>query len=137
VANGGPTLLRDLLARGYVPIVACIGATSRGELLNVNADTLASHLAGALGARRLVIAGGTAGVLDARGHTIPMLRSRDAVSLVRSGVANKGMVAKLEACQAALRRGVRDVVIAGGRQIRLERLAETHAPGRGCTQVVR
>jgi acetylglutamate kinase len=136
VGNGGPTLLRDLLARGYVPIVACIGATARGELLNVNADTLASHLAGALGARRLVIAGGTPGVLDAGGRTIRTLRSREAGALVRRGVANKGMVAKLDACRSALRHGVRDVVIASGREVRLERLADTEPPDRGCTQVV-
>ena len=55
--NGTPQLLTDLLAREYVPVVACIGATRDGQLLNVNADTLASHLAAALGARRLVIAG--------------------------------------------------------------------------------
>jgi acetylglutamate kinase len=59
VANGRPQLLSDLLARGYVPIVACIGATKDGQLMNVNADTLASHLAAASGAP-LVIAGGTA-----------------------------------------------------------------------------
>src|SRR5262249_55277846 len=45
VNNGGPRLVTDLLARGYVPVIACIGATRDGELLNVNADTLAAHLA--------------------------------------------------------------------------------------------
>ena len=64
--NGAPRLLTDLLARSYVPIVACVGATGAGQLLNINADTLASHLAAQLGAKRLVIAGGTAGVLDGR-----------------------------------------------------------------------
>jgi acetylglutamate kinase len=48
VSNGTPRLLTDLVARGYVPVVACIGATREGQLLNVNADTLASHLAAAL-----------------------------------------------------------------------------------------
>ena len=100
-------LLSDLLARGYVPVVACIGATRDGQVLNVNADTLASHLAVQLGARRLVIAGGTAGVLDAEGQTIARLSARDAARLIRTGTANKGMVAKLEACRAALRKGVR------------------------------
>src|SRR6185503_4478352 len=63
INNGSPELLTDLLARRYVPVVACIGATRDGELLNVNADTLAAHLASSLEARRLVIAGGTSGVL--------------------------------------------------------------------------
>jgi acetylglutamate kinase len=137
VANGRPRLIADLLSRGYVPVIACIGATRDGQLLNVNADTLASHLAGALGARRLVIAGGTSGVLDAEGHTIDRLTARDASRLIKSGTANKGMVAKLQACRAALQRGVRDVVIANGRDVRLDALAGRTILPRGCTQVVR
>ena len=137
VRNGRPALLADLLARGYVPIVACIGATRRGELLNVNADTLASHLAGAVGASRLVIAGGTRGVLDDHGETIDRLTRREAARLVKAGTANKGMVAKLQACRSALQQGVRDVVIASGRDTELETLASTETSLAGCTQVVR
>jgi acetylglutamate kinase len=137
IDNGSPRLLTDLLASGYVPIIACIGATKQGQLLNVNADTLASHLAARLGASRLVIAGGTSGVLDEQGHTIAQLTSRAAARLIRTGTANKGMVAKLEACRAALRGGVRDVVIGNGRQLDFGTLAATNAPRDGCTQVVR
>jgi acetylglutamate kinase len=137
INNGAPRLLTDLLARGYVPVVACLGATRDGQVLNVNADTLASHLAIQLGARRLIIAGGTAGVLDAGGQTIARLTSRAAAQLIKAGTANKGMVAKLEACRAALRRGVGDVVIANGRGVAFETLAGAKAPGPGCTQVVK
>ena len=137
VSNGTPTLLEDLLAGGYVPVVACIGATRDGQLLNVNADTLASHLAAALGAARLVIAGGTSGVLDEQGQTIEQLTARDAARLIKAGTANKGMVAKLQACRAALRGGVGDVVIADGRAAALELLAGRRASLAGCTQVVR
>ena len=137
VANGRPELLIDLLARGYVPIVACVGATRDGRLMNINADTLASHLARALGARRLVIAGGTAGVLDGQGQTIARLTGRDAARLIRMGTANKGMVAKLQACRAALAGGVRDVVIANGRDTRLDAAAMDVTPPAGSTQVVR
>ena len=137
VRNGTPQLLTDLLARGYVPIVACIGATRDGQLLNVNADTLASHLASALRARRLVIAGGTSGVLDEQGQTIERLTTRDAGRLVKAGTANKGMVAKLQACRAALQKGVGDVVIADGRKTRLGTLADPSTRLTGCTQVVR
>jgi acetylglutamate kinase len=137
VRNGRPQLVDDLLARGYVPIIACIGATRRGDLLNVNADTLASHLAGAIGAARLVIAGGTRGVLDEAGETIDRLTRRDAARLVKSGTANKGMVAKLQACRDALQHGVGDVVIASGRDVALETLASAKASLAGCTQVVR
>ena len=120
-----------------MPVVACLGATRAGQLLNVNADTLASHLAAQLGARRLVIAGGTAGVLDAAGQTIERLTSRAAARLIRTGTASRGMVAKLEACRAALRKGVGDVLIADGRDVRMEALAGTRTPLPGCTQVVR
>ena len=137
VKAGTPRLLTALLARGYVPVVACVGATSDGQLLNVNADTLASHLASALRARRLVIAGGTSGVLDEQGQTIERLTTRDAARLVKAGTANKGMVAKLQACRAALQAGVGDVVIADGRKTRLGTLADSSTPLTGCTQVVR
>ncbi len=135
--NGAPRLLTDLMSRGYVPIVACIGATRDGQLLNVNADTLASHLAAALRARRLVIAGGTSGVLDEQGETIERLTTREAARMVKAGTANKGMVAKLQACRAALQAGVGDVVIANGRKTRLGTLADSSTRLTGCTQVVR
>ena len=137
VENGRPQLLSDLLQRGYVPVIACVGATRDGRLMNVNADTLASHLARAIGARRLVIAGGTSGVLDEQGQTIARMTGRDAARLIKAGTANKGMVAKLQACRAALAGGVRDVVIANGRESRLDAVALDTAPATGCTQVVR
>ena len=137
VNNGTPQLVTDLLARGYIPVIACIGATRNGQLLNVNADTLASHLAAEVGARRLVIAGGTSGVLDGEGQTIAQLSARGAARMIKAGTANKGMVAKLEACRAALRRGVGDVLIANGREVQLDTLADARAPLAGCTQVVR
>ena len=137
ISNGVPQLLEDLLKGGYVPVVACIGATRSGELMNVNADTLAAHLAAALRARRLVIAGGTAGVLDEQGQTIDTLTSRSAARLIRTGTANKGMVAKLEACRDALRKGVGDVVIVNGRDVQLEALAGGKETEAGCTQIVR
>jgi acetylglutamate kinase len=136
-AGGDAALLAHLAASGYVPVVACIGATRQGELLNVNADTLAAHLAGALGAPRLIIAGGTAGVLDGEGRTIPRLTSAQAARLIAAGTANKGMVAKLQACRAAVRKGVGDVVIANGRAVRFDALAGGRDAAAGCTQVVR
>ena len=116
IANGSPQLLTDLLRKRYVPIVACIGAAKNGDLLNVNADTLAAHLAVELAASRLIIAGGTAGVLDDTGATIGRLSARSAARLIKAGTANKGMVAKLESCRRALRGGVRDVLIVNGRE---------------------
>ena len=145
VSNGAPRLLTDLLAKGYVPVVACVGASKDGQLLNVNADTLAAHLAVELSARRLIIAGGTPGVLDEFGRTIARLRAREAARLIRTGAANAGMVAKLRACRAALRGGVGDVLIVNGRDADIGTLdrarptaagASAMAGSSGYTQVV-
>lgn len=112
------TLLLDLVTLGYVPVVASIGVTGNGDLLNVNADTLAGHLAGALGAARLIIAGATEGVLDASGATIDELSLDSVEAMIASGDAHSGMVAKLSACRVALVRGVANVSIVGGRGVR-------------------
>lgn len=111
-----PSLLRTLLARGFVPVIACIGRSRKGELFNVNADTLAGSIAARLSAARLIVAGGTAGVLDEDGATIPALGARDVRALVRSGTASAGMVAKLTACAAAAQARVKDIRIVDGRQ---------------------
>jgi acetylglutamate kinase len=108
-------LLIDLLMLDYVPVIACIGATTDGRLLNVNADIMAAHLARAIGAGRLTIAGTTAGVFDASGHTIANLDEMSARALVTSGTARDGMVAKLGACLDALAGGVAEVRIVDGR----------------------
>jgi len=109
-----PALLVLLCQAGYVPVIACVSAAKEGQLFNVNADTLAGSLAARIKAKRLVIAGATAGVLDKRGQTIPRLNKTHIAKLVTSGTANAGMVAKLTACQAALA-GAGSVVIIDGR----------------------
>ena len=73
-----------------MPVIACIGATSDGQLFNVNADTLAGSLAARAGRARLVIAGGTAGVLDAKGRTMADARRNGIGELVSSGTATAG-----------------------------------------------
>ena len=109
------TLLTTLVGNGFVPVVASIGVGIDGQLFNVNADTLAGHLAARLGARRLIIAGTTAGVLGGDGRTLATLDSAAIDRLVGDGTATAGMIAKLGACQHALAGGVDDVVIVDGR----------------------
>jgi acetylglutamate kinase len=111
-------LLHDLMRLGYVPVVASVGVDRTGELLNVNADTLAGHLAAALRADRLIVAGATAGVLDADGETIGHLTPADIEAMTASGAAHSGMIAKLAACQVALEHGVTDIAIVSGRGVR-------------------
>jgi acetylglutamate kinase len=110
-------LLRDLTSLGYLPVVASVGVDRTGTLLNVNADTLAGHLAAALRASRLIVAGGTAGVLDAHGATIGHLAPADIDAMTGSGAAHSGMIAKLTACRYALERGVTDIAIVSGRGV--------------------
>jgi acetylglutamate kinase len=109
------TLVRDLLRLGYVPVVASIGVSRSGALLNINADTLAGHLAAHVPADRLIIAGGTAGVLDTDGRTIAQLTPAAIDAMTASGAAHSGMIAKLVACRTALDAGVGDVSIVTGR----------------------
>ncbi len=93
-SDGSDTkLLGTLSGAGYVPVLACIGMASDGRLLNVNADTLAGHIAARLGARRLVVAGTTAGVLDGSGTTMGVLEPVSVERLISSGTATAGMIA--------------------------------------------
>jgi acetylglutamate kinase len=111
------SLLDHLLGFGYVPVIASIGVGADGALLNVNADTLAGHLAAALTAGRLIIAGATAGVLDERSQLIARLTPQAIDAMTASGAAHSGMIAKLAACRAALDAGVRNIAIVAGRGV--------------------
>jgi acetylglutamate kinase len=114
-ADADMKLVRTLTADGFVPVVACIGIGREGQLFNVNADTLAGHFAARLDARRLVIAGTTAGVLGDNGATVCELDTAGIASLVASRTATAGMIAKLRACEHAVAGGVDEVVIVDGR----------------------
>jgi len=109
------SVITTLTSAGFVPVVASIGLGSDGRLFNVNADTFAGHLAARLRARRLVISGTTAGVLDGSGATIPVVDAEGVERLIGSGTATAGMIAKLRACTDALASGVGDVLIVDGR----------------------
>lgn len=110
-----PRLLHELLKLEYVPVIASIGVTSSGELLNINADTFAGHLAAAMQADRLIVAGGTPGVLASDGSAIATLVPEEIEALIAERAAHSGMVAKLAACRIAVTSGVGDVSIVCGR----------------------
>jgi acetylglutamate kinase len=123
-------LLLTLTGAGFVPVIASIGIGADGRLFNVNADTFAGHLAAKLGARRLVIAGTTPGVLDAAGATLPLLDPSAVGRLIHDRTATAGMIAKLRACAHALAHGVADVMIVDGRDrdaLEAAALADTSA----------
>lgn len=120
-----PPLIGDLLTLGYIPVVASVSAAADGRLFNVNADTLAADLAGRLGASRLIFAGGTPGVLDASGRTLPAIDVNGIDASIASGQVTAGMAAKLRACLEAIARGVPHVAIVDGRDAaRLARLID-------------
>ena len=128
-AGADMQVLHTLTGAGFVPVIACIGLGRDGRLFNVNADTFAAHLAARAGARRLVIAGTTPGVLDGNGATLPLLGADAIARLVSDGTATAGMIAKLRACEHALAGGVDDVVIVDGRdRTALEGAAASGAP---------
>jgi acetylglutamate kinase len=108
-------IITALVDQRFVPVVACIGIARDGALLNVNADTLAGHLAARLGASRFAIAGTTAGVIGADGSTAAVLDMSAIERLIADGTATAGMIAKLRACEHAIAAGVGDVVILDGR----------------------
>ena len=113
--GGRADLLTHLVAGGFVPVIASIGADAAGALYNVNADTMAAAVAIRTGAARLVIAGTTPGVLDAAGANVPTLDDEAQAAMVAAGTINAGMVAKLRACREALAGGVASVLIGDGR----------------------
>jgi acetylglutamate kinase len=132
-----PALLMDLCEKGYVPVVASIGAARDGRLFNVNADTLAGNLAGRLKSPRLVVAGATAGVLDGFGGTIANLSFGDIETLIAEGGATAGMIAKLSACRRAVEGGAKDVFIADGREAAALSVLARHGRAAGAAKSTR
>jgi acetylglutamate kinase len=131
VSSDGAPLIDALTRKGFIPVIACVGASRTGQLLNVNADTLAASVAARVKAARLIFAGGTPGVLDQEGATIPRLTKVAIADLIAAGTATAGMIAKLRASADARVAGVKDVAIADGRHSKLTALIMGTAPARG------
>jgi acetylglutamate kinase len=98
-----------------VPVIAPIGMGADGETYNINADTAAGAIAGALRARKLILLTDVDGVLDAEGRLISELSAEGARALLEHGTASGGMIPKLETCLAALEAGVGAVHVLDGR----------------------
>jgi len=113
-----PKLIEELMnsQEDYIPVVAPIGVSAEGETYNINADTVAGALAGALKAKRMLLLTDVAGVLDANGELIRQLSVAEARAAISEGVATGGMIPKLETAIAAVEAGVEAVVILDGRR---------------------
>ena len=108
----------DVIDKGYIPVVSTVGCDNEGHVFNINADTAAARLAGALGAESLIAMTDIAGILkdkDDPDTLISSIRVGDLPELVSSGVIQGGMVPKAECCRNAIEWGVNRVFIIDGR----------------------
>ena len=108
----------DLLEKGYIPVVSTLGCDAEGNTYNINGDTAAAYMAGALKAERLIMMTDIAGVLRDKNDPstlIPELTIREAVELCEQDVIAGGMIPKVECCIDAIHRGVERVIIMDGR----------------------
>ncbi|MFM8821173.1 MAG: acetylglutamate kinase [Phenylobacterium sp.] len=113
-----PQLIQGLISaeHDYIPVVAPIGVSEDGQTYNINADTVAGALAGALKAKRMLLLTDVAGVLGADGQLIRQMSVEEARGAIASAVASGGMIPKLETAIAAVETGVEAVVILDGRR---------------------
>ncbi len=108
----------DLLEKGYIPVVSTVGCDEDGNTYNINGDTAAAYIAGALNAERLIMMTDIAGVLqdkDDPDTLIPEIPVSKIEKLYKDGVVTGGMIPKVECCVKAIEAGVKNVVIMDGR----------------------
>ena len=108
----------DLLEKGYIPVISTIGCDKSGNAYNINGDTAAAFIAGALGAERLIMMTDIAGILldkDDPSTLIPEITVEQAEELHKEGVISGGMIPKVDCCIEAIQKGVENVIIMDGR----------------------
>ena len=112
------TMINDLLEKGYIPVVSTIGCDSEGNVYNINADTAAAFIAGAMSAETLITMTDIEGILrDKNDHTsiIPCVDLKGAQELFDTGIVSGGMIPKVQCCIDAIHMGVKKVTILDGR----------------------
>ena len=108
----------DLLEKGYTPVVSTVGCDKQGNTYNINGDTAAAYIAGALGAERLIMMTDIAGLLrdkDDPSTLIAEVTVPAARKLQSEGIISGGMIPKVECCIEAIEKGVKNVIIMDGR----------------------
>ena len=113
-----PEPIMDLLEKGYIPVVSTIGCDKEGNAYNINGDTAAAYIAGAIEAERLIMMTDIAGILKDKNDSatlIPQITVSEAQRLRRDGVISDGMIPKVGCCIEAIYRGVQKVIIMDGR----------------------
>ena len=110
--------IRDLLEKGYIPVISTLGCDKEGNTYNINGDTAAAYIAGALNAERLIMMTDIAGLLHDKNDPstlIPNVTISEAEKLREEGVISGGMIPKIDCCIEALHKGVKNVIIMDGR----------------------
>lgn len=111
-------LIEDLLDNGYIPIISTVGCDKKGNIYNVNADSAAASIAGALSAERLIMMTDIAGILENKDDVstlIPEISISKARDLMKNGIVSDGMIPKVNCSIEAIEKGVKNVVIMDGR----------------------
>ena len=110
--------IEDLLLGGYIPVISTVACDKEGNTYNINGDTAAAFIAGALGAERLILMTDIAGILRDKNDPatlIPEVSISEAKTLFEAGVISGGMIPKVECCVTAIEQGVKNAVIMDGR----------------------
>ena len=110
--------VEDLLERGYIPVISTLGCDRNGNAYNINGDTAAAYIAGALNAKRLIMMTDVSGILkdkDDPDTLIPEISLSEAEKLFENGIINGGMIPKVNCCIEAIHKGVDKVIIMDGR----------------------
>jgi acetylglutamate kinase len=118
IVNIDTAIITDLLNLGYVPVVSTVGYDDDGNIYNVNADTAAAAIAGALNAESLILMTDIRGLLEDKNNPDSLIKKvfvSDIPALVKQGIISGGMIPKIECCKDAIRRGVKKVFITDGR----------------------
>jgi len=110
-----PGVLHAMERSGFVPVIAPIGMGAEGEAYNINGDTVAAEVAGALSAEKLILLTDVPGVIDARGELISTMTDTETAAAIRDGTISGGMIPKVACGLTALGKGVRKVHILDGR----------------------
>lgn len=108
----------DLLGKGYIPVISTVGCDKQSNVYNINADTAAARIAGALGAKRLIMMTDITGLLkdkDDPSTLIPEITVKEAKELLKDGTVSGGMIPKIQCCIDAISHGVKKVIIMDGR----------------------
>ncbi len=108
----------DLLDNGYIPVISTVGCDKEGNIYNINGDTAAAYIAGALQAERFILMTDIAGILrdkDDPDSLIPEITVQEAATLKEDGVISGGMIPKVDCCIKAINEGVENVIIMDGR----------------------